>query len=648
MKYYDVDPLGHETRRVYTARNQLKETIDANGQSITFTYDTKGRQTSITDQRGNSGSYGSKDQFSVSFFYDEADRLIRGLLPAVSIDGRMERGEVKFSYDERGNLLSRIQPDGSRVEYSYTPRHWKQSESLIGTTRNGVGKSYTTRFSYDRAGRAVSQTRPGGEEYRYEYDALGRILKETLPDGSYSRNSWNTRGLLKAHTDAIGAATHYSYDELGRQATRKDPEGHTSRNRYDQRNNITRYIDPAGEAFTSWFNERSLVTREQDSRGMERRFRYDEAGRLASLTYPRGTRINYSYTPTGLIETITYSNAGESDTQRFTYDEAGALKEVNDSGVITRYNHINGLYTPNPYDLTTAMDETLKGQTLTNQYGYDIMQRMTSLGYSNNERVDYQYNTLGQLEAVPGFMDNADFDANSRLIGYELANGVRSQFEYDVKGRVTGMNYHDIAGQSAKGYRYVYDAADNIIRRNEEYYSYDLKGQMISAVISGLLGAEEYPLEKDGFSFGSVRSDVRGELPVEIPSDELTLDWGAGSLGIDLGYTYMIKRIVLKLKGGLKELEKDKIRVLTSLYNKDDLFTEQEFDMSADEDGTLTFNLEKRSYSRYIKIHSHVNPLNAEGKPIKPDNPFELDTESVQVYALSGGKNEFYQSAPDG
>ena len=128
-----------------------------------------------------------------------------------------------------------------------------------------------------------------------------------------------------------------------------------------------------------------------------------------------------------------------------------------------------------------------------------------------------------------------------------------------------------------------------------------------------------------------------------------TLDWGAGSLGIDLGYAYMIKRIVLKLKGGAGKIRKEQIALSTSMYNREELFKEQEFDMKEAQDGTLTSILREQSYSRYIKIHSHINPLDADGEPIRPAEVFELDTDSVQVYAaLSGEKNVFYQYAPDG
>ena len=514
--YYDksgnligtIDPLGNETRSLYTARNQLQESIDASGAKVSYTYDVKGRRTSITDQRGSSGQYGDKDKFTIDFHYDEADRLIRGILP--SVDGRMERGEVRFAYDSRGNLLARIQPDGSRIEYSYSPRHWKVSETAAGKRQDGSERSYTTRFAYDRAGRVHTVTQPGGEQARYEYDALGRVLEETLPDGSQSRNVWDIRGLLNAHIDAIGAVTRYSYDELGRMVSLEDPEGYVSHNRYDQKNNITRYIDPAGEPFTAWFDERGLVRREEDGRGRKKHFGYDAAGRLQSLIDARGTKIDYFYSPTSLIERINYTNGSQAHTQSFTYDEAGALKTAEDNGIMTRYNHQNGIYIPNPFDLPISVDEILDGQTLTNQYSYDIMHRLNSVGYSNNETVNYLYNTLGQLEGIAGYMDNTGFDANGRLTGYELANGVRSRYEYDVKGRVSTMDYHDAAGQTAKSYRFAYDPVDNIIQRNEESYSYDRKGQMLSAAIGGLMGTTEYPLNQNEFQFGSVRSDVRG------------------------------------------------------------------------------------------------------------------------------------------
>ncbi len=78
-------------------------------------------------------------------------------------------------------------------------------------------------------------------------------------------------------------------------------------------------------------------------------------------------------------------------------------------------------------------------------------------------------------------------------------------------------------------------------------------------------------------------------------------------------------------------------------------YTEQPFGMETDEQtGEITFTLEYGVFTRFIKLHSHINALDAEGEPIMDPGSFDLDPESVRVYALSGGVNKFYSYKPDG
>ncbi len=641
-----VDPLGGETRTEYTPRGQKKSITDPDGHKTGFTYDALDRQTSVTGPRGSSGRYG--ENYTADLYYDDLDRLTRAVLPAIEPGG--ERGEVLFSYDARGNLLSRIEPDGSRTEYTYTARHWKSSETQIGRTLDGAVRSYTVRYTYNDIGQMTVRQEPGGERTRFEYDALGRKLKEILPDQSKRQYYWDMRGLLEAQVDGIGAVTRHSYDELGREVSMTDPEGHTSGYRYDQRGNIAQITDPSGESFTAWFDERGLVTRERDSRGREKRFGYDEAGRPVFLEDPRGTEITYTHTPAGLVESISYQNGGETHIQSFRYDEAGALMEANDNGVLTRYNEKDGEYVPNPYDLQTSVSETLGGKTLTSRYTYDIMKRRTSTGYSSGGKTEYLYNTLGRLERIPGIIDESiNFDADGLAAGYELANGVRAEFEYDSRRRAVSVIHRDSSGSTGQSYRLTCDMEDNIIQRNGDHFSYDRSSQMTSTVLSGDASIEEYPLEDREFALGSIRSDVRADRPAEIPGGELTLDWGAGSLVIDLGYAYKTKTVIVRPRSINSRLRKPQLSLSTALYNMEGQYTEQPFGMETDEQtGEITFTLEYGVFTRFIKLHSHINALDAEGEPLMDPGSFDLDPESVRVYALSGGVNKFYSYKPDG
>jgi len=90
----------------------------------------------MTDPRG--GRYDG--DFTIIYEYDDLNRLVAGYLPMSP--GETEKPVVRLVYDARGNLLERIEPDGGRTKYEYTPRNWVKT-----TTVQGGGKTYVTALS---------------------------------------------------------------------------------------------------------------------------------------------------------------------------------------------------------------------------------------------------------------------------------------------------------------------------------------------------------------------------------------------------------------------------------------------------------------------------------------------------------------------
>ncbi|NLM22451.1 MAG: RHS repeat protein [Peptococcaceae bacterium] len=39
---------------------------------------------------------------------------------------------MRLAYDARGNLIERIEPDGGRTKYEYTPRNWVKTTTVQG------------------------------------------------------------------------------------------------------------------------------------------------------------------------------------------------------------------------------------------------------------------------------------------------------------------------------------------------------------------------------------------------------------------------------------------------------------------------------------------------------------------------------------
>ena len=191
---------------------------------------------------------------------------------------------------------------------------------------------------------------------------------------------------------------------------------------------------------------------------------------------------------------------------------------------------------------------------------------------------------------------------------------------------------------------------DNLIERNDDSFGYDRKGQLASAMLVGEAGVEEYEPDRSMLAAGAASGDVVGEAAFELAGEALTVDWGARSLGIDLGYAYKVRRVELTPDSSSHRLAEDKIAVYASLYNQEDGYGEPlPFSYSrSSTTGRVTLTLSRAVFARYLKIHSHFNELDAAGAPQAGAATFTVRKENVRVTAVTGGRNEFYQYAPDG
>lgn len=96
-----------------------------------------------------------------------------------------ERGTTTFTYNDRGLLESKTEPDGSTISYLY----------------NDVGA-------------IASVTTPAGTT-SYEYDELNR-LKHVIEDGETTTYDYDEAGNLEKTTYANGVVETLGYDELNR------------------------------------------------------------------------------------------------------------------------------------------------------------------------------------------------------------------------------------------------------------------------------------------------------------------------------------------------------------------------------------------------------------------------------------------------
>ncbi len=153
------------------------------------------------------------------FTYDAMSRLRSAKNPEqVNTSGLMVA--TIYDYDDSSNLITRINPNGGTVSFSYDGMNRVKTKTL------SVGGSFN--YAYDTAvngrGRLAAVTSFGGDGYYYDgYDASGRVTagrqQTTVSSSQYSYPMsyvYNLAGNMTSETYPSGKVIASDYDDAGR------------------------------------------------------------------------------------------------------------------------------------------------------------------------------------------------------------------------------------------------------------------------------------------------------------------------------------------------------------------------------------------------------------------------------------------------
>ncbi len=380
--------------------------LGQHGQRTDFRYDNEGNLTLQQDAEGSSASY----------THDAQNRVA-----SLTLSGH---GTVKAGYDGAGRL-ARIE-DARQIVTTYGYNGFGQP---TGVTSADVG---STTYAYDSAGRLTRTTLADGKELVYTADALNRMRSRTSGD----------------------AVEHYNYDEgwygKGRLTSVSDGTGRTGWN-YSASGALT--------AQTSVVFGKSYTTA----------WEYNGKGQLASMTYPNGLKLVYSYDAQGrrtallregvarvtLVDSLQYQPATEQlYAWRFsnglprmlTFDEDGRLSELDGSPA----HHLRYDFGRKNNLLTGIDDQRYASASI--GYGYDAGYRVNSATRSgDNQSFDWD-DAVNRVRSARDGSDNASYTtnpSNNRLDRWS-AGGHHRTFHYGAGGEVTGESRDD--GERVYGY----------------------------------------------------------------------------------------------------------------------------------------------------------------------------------------------------
>jgi len=432
---------------------------DPNGRTTGFGYDTFGRLTRIV-KPGDSAALPTQ-----AFEYRLADPV-----SAIVTRSREQSGQPG-TYDS----LTWFDGLGRKLQTRSEGEHgdWVVSEAAVFNQRRGIARQWLPHFaaSSDYADPAATLSHTD-----LEYDARGRSIRETNPDGAF--RSTRYLPLTKVASDeednlAGGphAGTPHTAISDGRQRLIEVREvngaaTYSTRYGYDGQNNLTRIQDDQGNVKTLSFDGMGRKTRMVDPDKGLMTYAYDGVGNLLGTTDAKGQTIAYTYDPAN--RTLTETSSGAGVQVRYHYDAdlpPGGPALQNTQGRLAWIEDQAGreAYSYDARGNVASQVRRLNGLDFITRMDHDAQERLTRLTYPDGTAVDYVYNAMGKLAAIPGFVTAIDYTPTGQKSSFTFANGVQSTYGYDERQRLAQL-------RSTKGaavlqdLTYDYDGASNIRR----------------------------------------------------------------------------------------------------------------------------------------------------------------------------------------
>lgn len=220
-----TDENSHKTKYVYDAYGQIRQVIEYNKQeeyTTNYAYDSAGEMTEIKDNEGN----------TLRFEYDALGRKTKMVDP--------DLGTWVYKYDKVGNIISQTDARAKETTMSYDQanrmiekkagsstivfEYASRAENLLSRV---ITPDITIAYNYDGRLRLVGEDKQIGSQRLLtttEYDAMDRIIKRTLPDGTILEYAYNNQAELGEITGIV----RISYNEAGRPKQRVYNNGRTT------------------------------------------------------------------------------------------------------------------------------------------------------------------------------------------------------------------------------------------------------------------------------------------------------------------------------------------------------------------------------------------------------------------------------------
>ncbi len=437
-------PANQTTNYAYNPFNEPTTVKDALNAVTTNTYDGNGNLTSTSTPLS-----GTTSTVQTTFTYDPAH--LGDLVQVTDPNGQI----WKYAYDAYGNKAKSIDPLGNTTTYSYDiVGRMTSSVSPLGNVTGGNPSQYTTSYTNDAFGDALTIT-----------DPLGHVTTHTY-DGNQNQTSVK---------DANQNTTTFTYDADNRETVETRPDSSTLKTSYDSDGNVTSQTDPLSNIVKYTYDSLDRRVSKIDALGRTTLYGYGGPGYLFSVSDPSGRITSYSYDTSGRLTSITYSDAATPNVAE-AYDSDGQRTSMTDGSGTSQYT----------YDSLHRLTKSVNGTGATVSYGYDLKSQLTTVTYPGGTNVVTRaYDIVGRLTSITDWNGNVTkfaYDADSNLTTWTYPNTTIATWTYDRADNVSSIV--DTTGTKNTvflSFNYGRDAANQLTGENSQSYGYDAENRTTSA-----------------------------------------------------------------------------------------------------------------------------------------------------------------------
>lgn len=479
IKYTSADTL--QTSYTYNTNGQLTSTTDPMENSTTFSYDSRGRISTRTDNTGTTTyTYDNLGRVTNEAFPDGSTRQhsYAWTSPCYSVTVSSSNAPTTTSYYDARNRLTRSSQKLFNGAFVNTDRQYDTYGLLqkVSVPFTGYSATNWTTYTYDIYDRITSLEEPTGQTINYSYsgntvtedngqntttktyDALSRLIEVEDNSGTTSYTLHANGNPLEV--DVLGNCLTFAYDNYGRRTTMNDPSRGTTTYQYDNAGNTSNMTDANNNVTQMTYDKYGRMTSKQNgdftttytynntlnklssvssTNGTAKTFTYDSYGRLTvskeNATNSIWFQQTHSYDTAGRLASTAYaSNKGTLGTENFTYQNNNVYEVRWDTTSIFRQDAIGNIGYPTSV-YTGPLHRT---------YGYSSAGQPTARVVLNgstqvmNQAYSY-HSTTGNLitrcDNIANMTENFTYDSLDRLTQYGT-----STVTYDDYGNITAKS----------------------------------------------------------------------------------------------------------------------------------------------------------------------------------------------------------------